>query len=130
MASPQLENGFTRIANEMLEAIPLMPLRPYQSGVFWTIFRKTYGWGKKEDWISGSQFSAALGGVHRANAFRAIKGLVDKNMIAINKDDPRKPKYSIQEDISKWRFPTGAVVSTDYTTAIPVVSTDYTSVVS
>jgi phage replication O-like protein O len=103
MASPQLEDGFTRIANEIIEVLARINLSPYESRVLWFVLRKTYGWRKKSDWIAASQMRAGLGGLDRRNIFRALKGLSGKNMIVISRDDAHKPKYSFQKDYSKWR---------------------------
>jgi phage replication O-like protein O len=58
MASPQSENGHTRIANEILEHLILTSVK--LSGREWQILlfiiRKTYGFHKKTDKISISQF--------------------------------------------------------------------------
>ena len=47
MASPQLERGFTRIANELLEAIIRADLNGTQSALCLAIIRETYGYGVK-----------------------------------------------------------------------------------
>ena len=44
MASPQLEDGFTRVANELLEALAKLKLCAYETKVLIFIIRKTYGW--------------------------------------------------------------------------------------
>src|SRR5262245_25686755 len=100
--SPQLENGFTQIAHEIMEALARINLSPYESRVLWFVLRKTYGWRKKQDWIAGSQFRAGLGGLDRRHIWRASKSLVDRNVIVISRDDRHKPFYSFQKDYSKW----------------------------
>jgi phage replication O-like protein O len=60
---PQLEDGFTRIANEILEAIARTPLSDYESRCVHFLWRKTYGWqnpdgqSKKVDVISHTQWA-------------------------------------------------------------------------
>lgn len=54
-ASPQLEDGFTRIANELYEAILGFGFTQRQLLVLLTVLRKTYGYGKKEDDMSAAQ---------------------------------------------------------------------------
>jgi hypothetical protein len=51
-ANPQLENGYTQIANELIEALARFNLSPYESRLLWYIARKTYGYQKKTDAIS------------------------------------------------------------------------------
>lgn len=55
MKKPQLEDGFTRIANELFEAILGYGFTQRQLVVVLAILRKTYGYGKKEDDMSASQ---------------------------------------------------------------------------
>ena len=62
MANPQKENGFTSIANEILEALARVDLPSYERRVVDVIIRKTWGFvdknGKHKIWdrISYSQF--------------------------------------------------------------------------
>ena len=52
MANPQAENGHTDIANEIVEALARTRISGTETQLLWVIFRKTYGWHKKEDEIS------------------------------------------------------------------------------
>ncbi|MDY0921950.1 replication protein [Leclercia sp. CFBP8987] len=56
-----LEDGFTRIANELLEAVMLAGLSQHQLLVFMAVMRKTYGFNKKSDWVSNEQISGLTG---------------------------------------------------------------------
>lgn len=56
--TPQLEDGYTRIANELLLAIIKFKFTERQYKVFFAILRKTYGFNKTNDEISLSQLSA------------------------------------------------------------------------
>ena len=56
-----LDDGFTRIANELLEAVMLAGLSQHQLLVFMAVMRKTYGFNKKTDWVSNDQLSALTG---------------------------------------------------------------------
>ena len=89
--NPQKENGYTAIANEIVEALSRFNLSPYEWRVLMVIFRKTYGYQKKEDWISLSQIVSATG-IHKANVSRAKAKLINRriviqtdNSIAFNK---------------------------------------------
>ena len=101
--TPQVENGFTPIANEIMEALMRVNLSAYESRVLWFLFRKTYGWSKKTDWITLSQFSTCIG-LDRRLIHRAIKSLSSKKMIVINKDDTFKIRYGFQKDYKKWKL--------------------------
>ena len=102
MANPQKEEGFLPVANEIAEALMKINLSAYESRVLWFLFRKTYGWGKKTDWISLSQFSECIG-LDRRLIHRAIKGLSSKKMIVIEKDDGIRIRYGFQKDYEKWK---------------------------
>jgi len=60
MASPQIENGYTKIANELLEKIIASSLNGTEIAVILFVIRKTYGYQKKEDEISLSQFMTII----------------------------------------------------------------------
>lgn len=56
-----LDDGFTRIANELLEAVMHAGLSQHQLLVFMAVMRKTYGFNKKSDWVSNEQISMLTG---------------------------------------------------------------------
>jgi phage replication O-like protein O len=101
MASPQVEDGYTPIANEIVEALWKINLSAYECRVLWYLFRKTYGWNKKTDWIALSQFSKDMG-LDRRLIHRAIHALSSKKMIVIYKDDSGLVSYGFQKDYDKW----------------------------
>ena len=80
MASPQIENGYTRIANEIMEALAKIRIPGEARQVLDAVFRKTYGWNKREDKISLSQFEK-MTGLARPSICRAIKKLLIMNII-------------------------------------------------
>lgn len=100
MASPQIEDGYTQIANELLEAISLCKLSGSEFQVLWVIIRKTYGYQKISDSISLSQFCLATG-INKQNVCRALSILIKKNMV-IKSDKALITKYRIQKDYTIW----------------------------
>jgi phage replication O-like protein O len=104
MASPQKENGFTPIANEIMEALSRVNLSPYESRVFWFVVRRTYGFNKKTDRISLSQFETGTG-IKDRHVVRAIKSLVKKQMLLTHKDSPQSVTYGVQKDYERWFKP-------------------------
>jgi len=97
MASPQLENGYTQVANEILEALVKINLSPYESRVLWFIIRKTYGWHKTTDWISLSQITTGTA-IAKPNVCRTIKWLSSRNIIT----RPDSRHVGFQKDYTKW----------------------------
>lgn len=122
-ANPQRENGHIDIANEIAEQLCKINLRPYEWRTIWAIFRKTYGWHKKEDKISVSQFQL-LTGLDRRHQHKALKTLTERNIITKNKDS-YIVTYGFQKDYTKWQgykpnpkpLPKSAIVSPTQTIA-------------
>ena len=102
MASPQKENGFTPVANEILEALARVKLSPYEWRALMFLFRKTYGHQKKADAIPLSQFSKGMR-LDRRLVHRAIKSLESKSLLVIGRDDRGAVSYQFQKDYMKWR---------------------------
>ena len=73
--SPQLEDGFIRIATEIWTALIAYRLSGEQRQCLDFIIRKTYGFNKKEDCISNSQFCNATG-ISKAHVCRALNALI------------------------------------------------------
>ena len=85
IANPQLEDGYTQIANELIEALARFNLSPYESRLFWYIVRKTYGYQKKTDAISLGQFTLGTG-IPTSNVIRTLKRLENRHFITKSKD--------------------------------------------
>jgi len=98
--SPQLENGFTRLANELLEALARINLSAYEWRTLVALWRKTYGFQKKEDRISVSQFQKVTG-LDRRHQVRALSSL-ERRKIIVKNDNGFIHSYSFEKDHSKW----------------------------
>lgn len=79
----QLENGYTRIANEILEALCRFRIPGEARMILDAIIRETYGWARKEASIRNDDF-VRLTGLCRQNISRAITKLLDRNLIFKN----------------------------------------------
>ena len=64
MANPQKENGYTPIANEILEQLVRLPLNGTQWDIIIVICRYTYGYSRKEHPVSES-FIAKVTGISK-----------------------------------------------------------------
>ena len=102
MANPQKENGHVDIANEIMEALAGIRISGEEWQCLCVIFRKTYGWHKKEDWISLSQFNL-LTKLKKPNILRAIKKLSIKKVVVIKDDNRHKPKYKFNKNYEHWK---------------------------
>jgi phage replication O-like protein O len=80
MASPQKENGYTTIANEILERLCHYGINGSEYRIILYVLRKTYGFHKTRDRISLSQFEKGTL-MDRSQAVKTIRSLVQKNII-------------------------------------------------
>lgn len=78
--NPQLEDGYTKIANELLEAVVRQPFNNYEFRVVIALIRKTYGYGKTKDYIALSQLSD-LTGITKPHLSRTLKKLQEYEVI-------------------------------------------------
>ncbi|RKU03371.1 hypothetical protein C7H84_09540 [Burkholderia sp. Nafp2/4-1b] len=98
--SPQCEQGYTRIANELLEAITLAPFTQNQYKVILTVWRMTYGFNKRADQLSLSQIVARTG-LEKAQASRAVSQLIEMHVLLA--DDGRHARMlSLNKVYSQW----------------------------
>lgn len=100
MASPQTEDGFTKIANELLEAFSQIDASGSAWRVFMVVLRKTYGFHKKSDKISLTQFED-MSRLTRVSVCRGINELIELNIITVEKDGYIN-EYSIQKNYGIW----------------------------
>lgn len=111
MANPQLEDGYTKIANPIQDALCGFRVPGELRQILDFILRKTFGWNKTEDAISMSQF-VELTHMKKPNIVRAIKKLSDHSIIFVRKDGINSiPFYKLNKDYEQWKHFTK--VSTD-----------------
>jgi len=79
MANPQKENGYTAIANEIMEKLISAGLNGTELAIVFFILRKTYGFQKKQDEISITQFEKIIPCTRRS----ILKGLQVLKLVKI-----------------------------------------------
>lgn len=99
-STPQIEDGYLMIANELLEAILGFGFSLREQSVLLTIIRKTYGYKKKVDDMSASQIGAMCR-VPRQHVTTTLNSLALRNVIT------KRPGIygsiiGIQKDHRKW----------------------------
>ena len=92
-----LENNFTQVPNDILEALAKTYLSPYESKVIFFVIRKTFGWNKTEDWIALSQIEEGTG-IAKPNVCRTLNSLKRRNII----ERPDRWHVGLQLDYSLW----------------------------
>jgi phage replication O-like protein O len=96
MASPQVENGYTPFANELLEAILRTPLTSREQKCLLAVARETYGWSKKAKGVTAYRIST-LTGIQRTQVSRALKALKARNIISNGSEG-----IGVQKDYEAW----------------------------
>lgn len=97
-----LDDGYTKIANLLLEALAIAKLSSTQKGICLFLMRRTYGWGKAEDAISLGEFATACG-TSQPYISRQIKDLLKKQVIIRVTYEPGKtPVYTFNTRVADW----------------------------
>jgi len=113
MANPQKENGFIPISTEFWEAWLKVRVPGEAEQVLKTIVRKTWGFGKKWDRISTSQFIESTR-LSRRSVERSRRNLRTWNLITTDKKDGSYVlSYTVNKDYETWKLPTKKTHSTD-----------------
>lgn len=98
MAKPQIENGYTKIANELLDNLAQITLSANEWQVLLCIIRKTYGFQKKIDKIASTQITEYTG-LDKYVVSKVLGKLSDKNIII-----KQGKKLGVQKDWELWKL--------------------------
>jgi len=93
----QLEDGFLRLANELLDATMCSGLPETELCIVMAVWRKTYGFSKKLDWISNDQLEAMIG-KHHTHCSSAKNSLIRKKVLI-----QEGRKVGMNTSISEWK---------------------------
>ena len=80
MANPQKEDGHTRIANEIFDQFCTITLSSREWNILFFVIRKTWGWNKKFDDISLSQFRKGCH-MNQSQVCKVLKHLVSRKIL-------------------------------------------------
>lgn len=105
MARDIEDGNYTRIHNDILDAMAVanLTIREYKCLIF--LLRKTYGWSRKEDAISLEQWSSGTGLSISAVA-QTLNKLEQKNIISRDRSAGGRSKtttYSFNKYFEQWR---------------------------
>lgn len=106
LASPQLEEGYTRLANELLDAMLRAGLTSRQWAVVMAVVRKTYGYNKKSDDIGLGQL-ATMTGIDKAHLSRTVRELAGSRVLH-RKVGAFGHTLSVNKNYAQWKL-TGPV---------------------
>lgn len=90
------DDGYTRIANELLEAVMSADLTARQLKIVLAVIRKTYGFGKKLDRITNTQI-AAITGIHHTHVCTAKNEMIAMNILISNGN-----QIGVNKVVSDW----------------------------
>ena len=97
-----IEDGYTKISNLILEVLAIADLTGVQKSICLFLFRRTYGWDKKEDRISLKEFAQATGS-SKSYVSRQLKELIKNKVILRTKNEPGKtPTYTFNTRVEQW----------------------------
>ncbi|NLB35888.1 MAG: replication protein [Clostridiales bacterium] len=107
MASPQLENGYTRVANEILDAVIRTPFIATHLKIVLVCWRYLYGFNRVKAELSESFISKATG-ISKRYISKELKTLIDANVISVIEESTyTTPRIiSFNKDYSSWRYRT------------------------
>mgnify|MGYP001117749143 CR=1 FL=1 len=126
MGKVDLDNGYTRIANELLEEIPQLGFNGTQLSILIVVIRYTYGFQRKEHELSLT-FLATATKKHKMHIQKEIKNLMDMNVLIEQAAPTFKSSriIGLNKDISSWELVKSLTVS-----EINTVSQDSNTTVS
>lgn len=90
------DDGYTRIANELLEAVMSADLTARQLKIVLAVIRKTYGFGKKLDRITNTQI-AAITGIHHTHVCTAKNEMIAMNILISSGN-----QIGVNKVVSEW----------------------------
>ena len=105
MASPQVENGFTRLSNELFEALIRNKFNGTQYSIILAVIRATYGYHLTSKTL-GIAFFKVHTGRNRRQLAKEIEELIAMNVLTV------KTKHSfgisrelmLNKDYETWQF--------------------------
>lgn len=104
MASPQKENGFTPVSNELLEQLIVRVKTMRELKILLTVIRYTYGFNKKESVLSVRYISRKTGILFN-HVSETISNMVANNILTC-RENPQPGGgriIALQKDYEKWK---------------------------
>ncbi|MBP0998447.1 replication protein [Serratia fonticola] len=106
------ENGYTRIANELLEAVIGAGLTQNQLLITLAIIRKTYGYNKPADWVGNAQLSE-LTGLPETRCSTERNKLVKMNILAVT-----GRLVGINKEVTSWKTKVNRICNDTFTETV------------
>jgi phage replication O-like protein O len=102
--SPQLENGYTRISNEIIEKVAAADFNGTAYKIIMVIWRNTYGYNRKSHKISEGFMSKSTG-ISKRYISKELNKLIDNNVITVYKESTytEAKELGFNKNIDEWR---------------------------
>lgn len=104
-AEIQIENGnFTRVHNDIWNALSRAPLTSTEFRCLMFLFRETYGWQRKETTVSMGAWAKAIG-LDRRAVIRAVQHMLSCNVIRRTDNGSHRPAtWGFNKYFEQWDF--------------------------
>ncbi len=96
-----LRNGYTRVPNVILDALPQAGLNGTQHDICHILLRETYGWNRTERAISVGEM-AQITCLSRRHISNQLDELVRRHIIVRHVQPGKANIYKMQSDVSRW----------------------------
>ena len=104
MANVQIENGFTKIANELFDVILISNLSLRELKILFCVIRFTYGFNRKEANLS-ARFIGKATGIKANHVFTSVRDLIEKKiLLSKNSKSGIIRKYQVNKDYEKMEY--------------------------
>ncbi|WP_226677246.1 replication protein [Mesobacillus jeotgali] len=102
MSNPQIEQGYTRVANEILENIMKVSLNGTQFRIVMAVWRFTYGFQRKEHELSIGFIATAIS-ASRSQVDRELTVLIERKILIARDQGPKRPRQlRFNKDYEHW----------------------------
>jgi len=103
MANPQKEDGYTPVANEILEQVYKLKLNGTQFKVIMVVWRFTYGFSRKEHELSET-FIARATETHKAQMMKELSKLISQKILKVMREATftRPRLISFNKNYNEW----------------------------
>lgn len=96
------KEGYTAVANRLLEALAMARLSGVQKSICLFILRRTFGWQREQDCITLKEFASATGS-SVTYISKQLKQLVEWNIVQRTTYQPGKaPFYTLNTRVNEW----------------------------
>jgi phage replication O-like protein O len=104
LADVQLEHGYTKIANEILEATMKLKLSPTQFKIIMAVWRYTYGFNRKAHDMSLTFLSESIR-AHKQSVKKDLDKLIEMKIIVVTRDSTNKKarKIAFNKNYDSWQ---------------------------